>query len=74
MQAKQFQAELQEHLGVKMSITHLNRIRAAHGLRKRVAGAGKNHELTSSTEGAWLDGVGGLLLLSAVHETGLLAA
>jgi hypothetical protein len=41
MQAKQFQAELQEHLGVKMSITHLNRIRAAHGLRKRVAGAGK---------------------------------
>ncbi len=35
------QAELQEHLGVKISITHLNRIRAAHGLSRRVARGGK---------------------------------
>ena len=35
------QAELQEYLGVKNSITHLNRIRAAHGLSRRVARAGK---------------------------------
>jgi len=39
--SSQLQEELQEHLGVKISITHLNRIRAAHGLSRRVAGAGK---------------------------------
>lgn len=35
------QADMQEHLRVKISITHLNRIRAAHGLGRRVAREGK---------------------------------
>ncbi len=39
--SSRLQKELQEHFGVKMSITHLNRIRAAHGLSRRVARAGK---------------------------------
>ena|SRR5712692_1397073 len=37
----QLQNKLQEHLGVKISITHLNRIRAAHGLSRSTAGKGK---------------------------------
>jgi len=37
----QLQHKLQEQLGVKISITHLNRIRAAHGLSRSTAGKGK---------------------------------
>jgi len=37
-------------------------------------GRGKNHQLTSSIERRWLSGAGGLLLLAAAMETGLLPA
>lgn len=35
------QHELYEHLGVQVSITHLNRLRAAHGLTRQGGRAGK---------------------------------
>lgn len=35
------QQECQDHFGVTISITHLNHIRATHGLKRRVARAGK---------------------------------
>ncbi len=37
-------------------------------------GREKNHDLPFPPEGLWLNGAGGLLLLAAAHETGLLAA
>jgi hypothetical protein len=61
---KAVQALLEERYGVRVSVTHLNRIRAALlGATRR----GKNQP------GAWQDGAGGLLLLAATQETDLLS-
>ena len=37
------QAALQEHVGLRVSITHLNRVRAALGLGSRRGGGGEKH-------------------------------
>lgn len=60
---KVVQALLEAQCGVRVSVTHLNRLRAARTPATRV---GKNQP------GAWQDGAGGLLLLAAAQETDLL--
>lgn len=67
------QKELHEHLGVQISITHLNRIRAAHDLTRQAVGMKKHHGHRSSSELTWQEGAGGLLLVAAAGETGLLS-
>jgi transposase len=67
------QKELRAHFGVLVSSTHLNRIRAAYGVARQPARMGKNQDHSSAPERYWQDGAGGLLLVAAVHETGLLA-
>lgn len=67
------QNELNAHFGVLVSITHLNRIRVVHGLERQPAQMKKNLDHSSTLERDWQDGAGGLLLVAAVHETGLLA-
>jgi transposase len=57
------QALLKAHAGVRISVTHLNRIRAA---LTRATRRGENQP------GAWQDGAGGLLLLAAAAESNLL--
>jgi transposase len=64
------QRELQEQLGVLISISHLNAVRALHGWRN-VATQAEMHQ--RSVEMSVQDGAGGLLLLAAAHETGLLS-
>jgi hypothetical protein len=64
------QRELQEQLGVLISISHLNAVRALHGWRN-VATQAEKHQ--RSVEMSVQDGAGGLLLLAAAHETGLLS-
>lgn len=61
------------HFGVLVSITHLNRIRVVHGVARQPAQMKKNLDQSSTPERDWQDGAGGLLLVAAVHETGLLA-
>jgi hypothetical protein len=61
---KAVQALLEEQCGVRVSVTHLNRLRAT------LTGAtrwGKNQP------GTWQDGAGDLLLLAATQETDLLS-
>jgi transposase len=60
---KAVQALLEGQCGMRVSVTHLNRVRAAlTGATHR----GKNQP------GAWQDGAGGFLLLAAAQETSLL--
>jgi transposase len=59
------QKELNAHFGVLVSITHLNRIRAAQGLERRPARMEKNQDPSSAPERDWQDGAGGLLLVAA---------
>jgi len=68
------QRELEGHFGVKISITHLNRVRAASGLSRREVSAEKNQRQQPSSNSRWQEGAGSLLLLAAAHETGLLSA
>jgi hypothetical protein len=67
------QKELNAHFGVLVSITPLNRFRAAQGLERQPARMEKNQDRSSTSEQDWQDGAGGLLLVATVHETGLLA-
>ncbi len=64
------QDEIEEHFGVKISITHLNRVRALSHLSRQAALVEKNHR---EAEASIQEGAGGLLLLAAAHETGLLS-
>jgi transposase len=66
----QLQKELQEQLGVRISISHLNAVRAAHGWSNVASQAEKN---PAKEEAKVYQGVGGLLLLAAAQETGLLS-
>src|SRR5437588_2573433 len=52
------QKELNAHFGVLVSITHLNRIRAAHGLERQPARMGKIQDQSSTSERDWQDGAG----------------
>jgi len=60
---KAVQALLEERCGVRVRVTHLNRVRAA---LTRATRRGKNQP------GAWQDGAGGLLLLAAAAGSNLL--
>ncbi len=64
------QKELQEQLGVQISISHLNAVRAAHGWSNVAIHVEKN---LAGEEANVQQGVGGLLLLAAAQETGLLS-
>jgi hypothetical protein len=64
------QGELQEQLGVQLSISHLNTVRAAHGWSNVASQVEKNQ---AGVETNIQQGAGGLLLLAAAHETGLLS-
>ncbi len=75
------QAALRERFGLDVSVRHLNRVRAALGVSKvppRTSVGGAGGAATSlvppAREPAWQEGAGGLLLLAAAHETGLLPA
>jgi transposase len=63
------QRELQEQLGVRISISHLNAVRAAHGWSNTATQAGKNHGAVEANVQA---GAGGLLLVAAANVSGLL--
>ena len=67
------QTALYERFGVWISITHLNRVRVALGVSRHPQGAGENQP-RMAPQPDFQDGAGNLLLLAAVHETGLLAA
>ena len=60
---KAVQALLEEQSGVRVSVTHLNRLRAV------LLGATRTGE---NQPGAWQDGAGGFLLLAAAAESNLL--
>src|SRR5258708_23030474 len=64
------QKEVQEQLGVQISISHLNAVRAAHGWSNVAIHVEKN---LAGEEANVQQGVGGLLLLAAAQETGLLS-
>jgi transposase len=68
------QVALYERFGLLISISQLNRFRAAHSISSRTRGkkwAAAPTEATSP-EPTWQGGAGGLLLLAAANETGLL--
>jgi transposase len=67
--SSQLQKELQEQLGVQISISHLNAVRAAHGWSNTASQAEKN---PAAVQANMQEGAGGLLLLAAAHATGLL--
>lgn len=67
--SSQLQRELQEQLDVRISISHLNAVRASHGWSNTASRAGKNQR---AVEASVQEGAAGLLLVAAAHETGLL--
>jgi|SRR5579885_889537 len=66
---RMLQAALGTQFSLKVSVEHLNTLRAHRDLRHPPAGAEKIGPAPPS-EPAWQEGVGSLLLLAAVHETG----
>ncbi|EFH82181.1 helix-turn-helix domain-containing protein [Ktedonobacter racemifer] len=68
--SSQLQKELQEQRGVQISISHLNAVRATHGWSNVTKQAKKN---PAGEEAKVQEGAGGLLLLAAAQETGLLS-
>jgi len=68
------QAALQERFGLLVSISQLNRVRAALGLSSRAWGKSRPSlpPPTASPEPTWQEGAGSLLLLAAAQETGLI--
>jgi transposase len=68
------QAALFGRFGIEVSISQINRLRAALGVRRSVPGEGKNQPPDSDKEPRWQEGAGSLLLLAAAQETGLLSA
>ena len=77
------QAALHERFGLRVSITHLNRVRAARGIGSRAAGGERNRASSSPGdersrapsppgEAPWQEGAGGLLLLAGASQTALL--
>lgn len=74
MASASLQAELQERFGVTICITHLNRVRATSGLSRQADRVKKRGAQRQEREAEWWEGAGGLVLLAAAHETGLLAS
>jgi transposase len=75
------QAALRDRFGLDVSVRHINRVRATLGVSRispQAGAGGAGGDRTSlappTSQPAWRDGAGGLLLLAAVHETGLLPA
>jgi transposase len=68
------QAALEARFGVRVSQSHLSRVRTALGVTSHPRGAGEKGGAPSSPEPIWQEGTGSLLLLAAAHETGLLEA
>ncbi len=75
------QAALRDRFGLDVSVRHINRVRATLGVSwiyPQAGAGGAGGDRTSlappTSQPAWRDGAGGLLLLAAVHETGLLPA
>jgi transposase len=68
--SSQLQKELQEQLGVLISVSHLNAVRARHGWSNAASQVEKN---PTGEEATIQEGAGGLLLLAAAQETGLLS-
>lgn len=68
------QAALQERFGLLVSISQLNRVRAALGLSSRRRGKKQATGPTEAppTEPMWQEGAESLLLLAAAHETKLI--
>jgi transposase len=68
------QGALRERFGLLVSISQLNRVRAALKLGSRAQGKKQATAATeaSSPEPGWQESAGSLLLLAAAHETGLL--
>lgn len=63
---------LQERFGVCVSVSQLNRVRASLGLTRKPMPREKKPKSVSAEPG-YSEGAGGLLLLAAASETGLLA-
>ncbi len=70
---RMLQAALEAQCGLKVSVGHLNALRAQWNLRRPTGGAEKNRPSTPS-EPTWQEGAGSLLLLAAAQETGVIAA
>ena len=62
---------IQERFSLTVSISQLNRVRASLGLTRK-PGPQKEKPKAVSVEPGYSDGAGGLLLLAAANETGLL--
>ena len=67
------QTDLYERFAVRVSVAHLNRVRASLGLSRRSRDV-ENNQPGFSSEPTWQEGAGSLLLLGAAGETGLLCA
>lgn len=66
------QTQLKERFGSVISITHLNRLRVAHGRVRSARREEKNLAPQTWSEPHWQEGAAGLLLVAAASETGLL--
>jgi hypothetical protein len=66
------QAELEATFGITVSVGHLNRVRAQHGLTKPGCGRGAGSAKKKLSESTWQEGMGSFLLLAVARETGLL--
>ncbi len=68
------QTALLEQFGLQISISQINRLRAALGVRRPAPGMGKNQPDRPPPQPTWQEGAGSLLLLAAAHETGVITA
>src|SRR5258708_9063428 len=70
------QLELQERFDLHVSISQINRVRAALGMSNHstcpALGEKKAGEEGASSQPEWQEGAGSLLLLASAHQTGLL--
>ena len=66
------QAALFERFGLEVSVSQINRLRAALGVRRPARG--RNQPNGPPSEPTWHEGAGSLLLLAAAQETGVIAA
>ena len=66
------QAALFERFGLEVSVSQINRLRAALGVRRPARG--KNQPNGPPSEPTWHEAAGSLLLLAAAQETGVIAA
>jgi hypothetical protein len=67
------QAALQKGFGFLVSIGHLNRVRAELGVGSRTPHRGKRQFPCSSEGPNFQEGAGGILLVAATKDTGLLS-